>query len=381
MAPAQRFLFDDFLLDVGNRSLLRAGSPIELNSRYFDALALLVRARGDLVGKQRFMDEVWGDTVVTDAALTQCIKDVRRALGDDAANPRFVRTVPGHGYKFIAPVREEGKGEAAAAEVAPPIPAALTNPIPAAVPGSAPRGPLASPVPRFLTDSVAGTLGGGIAGIFVGLLYGSALASSPAAQGIGTSTVLLVLLALNVVAGLAGGFGVALGIAAGRLIGPHPAWTVAGAAVSGLVIGGLLKIVGSDAFTLLFGRAPGGITGGLEGAAIGIAIAGGALLAGTLDAPSRWRPVIGAGVASGIAGVLITMAGGRLMGGSLERLSGAFADSRLDLDPLGRFFGEAHFGDITQVVLGTVEGLLFGACVAAAIVLARRGVAGVRAAA
>lgn len=363
MAPTRRFLFDDFLLDVGNRSLLRAGSPIELNSRYFDALALLVRARGDLVGKQRFMDEVWGDTVVTDAALTQCIKDVRRALGDDAANPRFVRTVSGHGYKFIAPVREEGSETTAAAEAAPPIPAPETRP------------PLASPAPRFLTDSVAGTLGGGIAGIFVGLLYGSALASSPAAQGLGTSTVLLVLLALNVVAGLAGGFGVALGIAAGRLIGPHPAWTVAGAAVSGLVIGGLLKIVGSDAFTLLFGRAPGGITGGLEGAAIGIAIAGGALLAGTLDAPLRWRPVIGAGVASGIAGVLITMAGGRLMGGSLERLSGAFADSRLDLDPLGRFFGETHFGTGPQVALGAVEGLLFGACVTAAIVRARRSLA------
>lgn len=110
MAPAQRFLFDDFLLDVGNRSLLRGGSLVELNPRYFDALALPVRAQGALVGKQRFMDEVWGDTVVTDAALTQCIKDVRRALGDDAANPRFVRTVPGHGYRFIAPVREATGG-------------------------------------------------------------------------------------------------------------------------------------------------------------------------------------------------------------------------------------------------------------------------------
>lgn len=234
------------------------------------------------------------------------------------------------------------------------------------------RSPAAS-LQRFVTDSVAGTLGGGVAGIFVGLLYGSALASSPAAQGLGTSTVLLVLLALNVVAGLAGGFGVALGIAAGRWIGPHPAWTVAGAAVSGLVIGGLLQVLGSDAFNVLFGRAPGGITGGIEGAVVGIAIAGGAMLAGTLDSVLRWRPVVGAAAACAAAGALLTAAGGRLMGGSLERLSGAFADSRLDLDPLGRFFGEPHFGTTTQVVLGTVEGLIFGACVAAAIVLARRG--------
>lgn len=354
MPEPQRFRFDDFLLDVPNRRLARAGVPIELNSRYFDALVLMVRARGALVGKQRFFDEVWSGMVVTDAALTQCIKEVRRALGDEAGNPRFVQTVPGHGYRFVAAVAvvEEGAAEAA--------------------PAPRPLAPRPERLQRFLADGIGGTLGGGLAGIFVGLIYGSALAHTQAGQGLGTSTVLLVLVAVTVVAGLAGGFGVAFGIAAGRQAGSNPAWTVAGAACSGFVIGGMLKLLGSDAFNLLLGNAPGGITGAIEGAVMGLAVAGGAVLAGTLDSAARWRPVAGAAIAGGAAGALVTWSGGRLMGGSLERLAGAFANSRLDLSPLGRLFGEAHFGTTTQVVLGAVEGLLFGACVAAAIVLAQR---------
>ena len=60
------------------------------------------------------------------------------------------------------------------------------------------------------------------------------------------------------------------------------------------------------------------------------------------------------------------------MGGSLDLLARSFDGSRLQFDALGRFFGEVHFGHTTQVVLGGVEGLLFGSCVAAALVMARR---------
>src|SRR5690606_9256294 len=72
MSRACRHRFADFVLDIHNRSLERAGVPVALNARYFDALALLVREHGQLVGKQRFFEEVWRDAVVTDAALTQC---------------------------------------------------------------------------------------------------------------------------------------------------------------------------------------------------------------------------------------------------------------------------------------------------------------------
>ena len=355
MAAPRTFRFDDFLLDVPNRTLTRGATAIEINSRYFDALALLVAANGALVEKQRFFDAVWGDTIVTDAALTQCIKDVRRALGDDAGNPRFIRTVPGHGYRFIAPVEELD---------------ATPSPGLAAAPGT--RGEAPRKVSPFLLDGLAGTLGGGAAGVVVGLVYGSALASSAAGQGLGMSSVLLVMLMLTVVAGLAGGFGVAFGMAAGRLEGAGPAWSIAGALLTGFVVGGLLKLLGTDAINLLFGHAPAGITGALEGAAMGFAIATGAVLAGTLDASARWRPVLGATLAGAIAGALLTGAGGSLMGGSLELLSRAYDGSRLDLDSLGRFFGEPRFGPTSRAAFGALEGAIFGACVTAAMVLARR---------
>ena len=96
MAPGC-FRFGPFLLDADDRRLTRDGAPVELNARYLDALALLVRERGKLVSKDRFLDEVWRGVPVTDEALTQCIRTIRRQLGDDAANPRFIETVKWRG--------------------------------------------------------------------------------------------------------------------------------------------------------------------------------------------------------------------------------------------------------------------------------------------
>ena len=98
------FRFDRFHLDPHDRQLRRDEMPVELNSRYLDALMLLVREKGRLVSKDRFLDEVWRGVPVTDEALTQCIKTLRRQLGDDAASPRFIETVPKHGYRFVADV-------------------------------------------------------------------------------------------------------------------------------------------------------------------------------------------------------------------------------------------------------------------------------------
>src|SRR6186713_2008256 len=101
-----RFRFDGFLLDPADRRLTRDGVAVDVNARYLDALALLVREHGKLVSKDRFLDEVWRGVPVTDEALTQCIKTLRRQLGDNVANPRFIETVPKHGYRFIAPVED-----------------------------------------------------------------------------------------------------------------------------------------------------------------------------------------------------------------------------------------------------------------------------------
>src|ERR1044071_2325958 len=98
------YRFGEFCLDAGNRRLLRDGQPVALNSKYFDVLLLLGSRGGQLVEKATIFAEIWSGVFVTDAALTQCIKDIRKQLGDDAANPRYIKTVPKHGYIFIGEV-------------------------------------------------------------------------------------------------------------------------------------------------------------------------------------------------------------------------------------------------------------------------------------
>src|SRR5690606_40543386 len=99
------------------RQLRRCDDLVELTSRYLDALILLLREQGKLGSKERFLDEVWGGIPVTEEALTQGIRTLRKQLGDSVANPRFIETVPKHGYRFIAPV-----GAAEAARALPEMP-------------------------------------------------------------------------------------------------------------------------------------------------------------------------------------------------------------------------------------------------------------------
>jgi DNA-binding winged helix-turn-helix (wHTH) protein len=103
-----RFRFAEFVLSPRQRQLLRNGTPVALIPKYFDLLHLLVRRRQDAVSKQAIFGEVWSDVVVTDGALSQAVRTVRRALGDDSREPRFIRTVARHGYQFVwAEVSEE----------------------------------------------------------------------------------------------------------------------------------------------------------------------------------------------------------------------------------------------------------------------------------
>lgn len=333
--------FDRFLLDIRDRRLLADGTPVELNSRYLDALALLVRERGKLVPKQRFLDEVWRGVPVTDEALTQCIKTLRRQLGDDAASPRFIETVPKHGYRFIAAI-ELGGGQNAAR-----------------IPGLDWR--------RLRLLGLAGTIGGGLAGMIGGLFYGFSAAALP---GVGGISMLLVLLSMTTLVALIGASGVAFGIALAELA-PSRAWhgSMLGGAAGGLVVGAIVKLLGIDAFNLLFGRAPDGITGAAEGAILGGAIGLGAWLAA---GRSVRRSMAIAGLAGAAAGALIPWLGGRLMGGSLDLLVRQFPGSRLRLDAVGSLLGEDRFGPLTQLVTGALEGMLFGACVVGAMTLVRR---------
>jgi DNA-binding winged helix-turn-helix (wHTH) protein len=100
-AAVSAFCFDDYYLDGANRQLWFGDRPVPLNSKYLDVLLLLVSNCGRLVEKQQIFEKIWEGVFVTDAALTQCIKDIRRQLEDDATNPRYIKTVPKHGYIFI----------------------------------------------------------------------------------------------------------------------------------------------------------------------------------------------------------------------------------------------------------------------------------------
>ena len=348
MTPG-RFRFDRFMLDPANRLLTRDDEPVDLNARYLDALALLVRGSGQLITKDRFHDEVWRGVPVTDEALTQCIKTLRRVLGDDAANPRLIETVPKHGYRFIAPVD-------------------------AVADRTDEQGAASFDVRQFLLIGGAGVIGAGIAGGLVGLLYGFVGASQPFQPGMGAISILLVLVCLSIVAALIAGIGVSFGIAAsGFANGRRWPWPLVGGALGGLIIGAFAKLLGVDAFDLLLGQSPGDITGAAEGALFGGAIGLGAWLGRRC---TFGQSIAIVGVAGAVAGMLIPMLGGRLMGGSLDLLARTFPDSRLRLDQIGGVFGEAGFGPLTQIVTGGVEGLIFGACVIGAMIIARRQLAG-----
>ncbi len=340
------FRFERFILDPGDRQLTRDGAPVELNARYLDALALLVREAGRLVSKDRFLDEVWRGVPVTDEALTQCIKTLRSRLGDDAAKPRFIETVPKHGYRFIAPV-DVGDGSAA--------PVVASD----------------QPWRRLLMIGGAGTIGAGVAGLIGGLFYGFAGASQPLAPSVGAASVLLVLMWLTIAAALMGGAGVSFGIAAAALA-RSSLWTIAGGALGGMLVGGVVKLLGLDAFHLLLGQSPGDITGAAEGAMLGGAVGFGDWLANSGEVSPR-RGAAYAALAGGAAGILIPLLGGRLMGGSLDLLAHHFPDSRLRLDPIGSLLGESGFGPLTQAVTGALEGMLFAGCIVGTMLLARRG--------
>ncbi len=343
------FRFDCFVLDMGDRQLKREGVPVELNARYLDALALLVREQGRLVSKDHFLDQVWRGVPVTDEALTQCIKTLRRQLGDNAASPRLIETVPKHGYRFIAAVE---------ADIEPP---------------SAPARAGAGRWRRFLLLGGAGTIGAGIAGLIGGIFYGFAGASQPLQPGMGAVSVLLVVTCLTILVASVGGAGVAFGIAATDFA---PArrwhWSVAGGAIGGLVVGGVVKLLGLDAFNLLLGQSPGDITGAAEGAMLGGAVGLGSWLGARWGRHSLRRAVAAAGLVGAVAGMLVPLLGGRLMGGSLDSLARHFPASRLRLDQIGGLFGESGFGPVAQLVTGALEGGLFAACIAGAMLLARR---------
>lgn len=96
------YKFSGFELDPHNRRLKNNGVEIECGAKAFDLLALLVANAGDLVTRDLIRKSLWeGRTVEYDQAINNCIREVRRLLGDSVRSPVFIKTAPKHGYRFV----------------------------------------------------------------------------------------------------------------------------------------------------------------------------------------------------------------------------------------------------------------------------------------
>jgi len=121
-----RYRFGDFCVSPARRLLLRSGRELALIPRYLDLLILLLERRHEAVHRREIFETVWSDVVVSDGALSQAVRTLRRTLGDDSREPVYIRTVSRHGYRFaFDAVVEEPEDDA-------PLPAAAVaiSPVP-----------------------------------------------------------------------------------------------------------------------------------------------------------------------------------------------------------------------------------------------------------
>jgi predicted ATPase/DNA-binding winged helix-turn-helix (wHTH) protein len=122
-------LFGPFRLVAAQRLLLEGDKPMRLGSRAFDILIALVERAGEVVGKDELIARVWPATYVEEANLKIQVSALRRALGDGQGDNRYVATVVGRGYNFVAPIRKEEPLRAPAIALAVPhnLPFATTR--------------------------------------------------------------------------------------------------------------------------------------------------------------------------------------------------------------------------------------------------------------
>jgi TolB-like protein len=97
------YRFEQFELDLAAVELRAGGKVVDLERQVFGLLALLVENGERLVSKDEIIEKVWDGRIVTDAAVASRVKSARQALGDDGKSQRFIKTIHGQGYRFVAP--------------------------------------------------------------------------------------------------------------------------------------------------------------------------------------------------------------------------------------------------------------------------------------
>jgi WD40 repeat protein/DNA-binding winged helix-turn-helix (wHTH) protein len=105
--------FGDFAFDPERRQLLRLGEPVPLETKAYELLGLLLSRRPNALSKAQIRSVLWPGTFVSESALARLVTQLRAACGDDAQNPRFIRTVHGFGYAFCGEAHESGDGHPA----------------------------------------------------------------------------------------------------------------------------------------------------------------------------------------------------------------------------------------------------------------------------
>ena len=440
-----RYHFGNFIVSPRRRLLVRDGVELPLIPRYFDLLVFLIERRHEALHRRDIFDRVWSDVIVSDSALSQAIRTIRRTLGDDSREPRFIRTVSRRGYRFVfADVVEE---EDDAAWVSPNASSGMLPDTRATAPDAfepllervtrAAHGaneeeeqreaaellhtlgtsealrrldtrpghalgrallrdtrwdsPAASQVPvlgapapiavaraliglrlrrvaRMVAVRWAGaSLGGGLAGVVAGAVGGLILVAAP-----GSTAPIAVAAVLAVIGGGCGAIGGA-GVGAGLSMAEAVARSrrnialVGGAALGGLFVGSAVQWIGRRGLAVLVGLTL-DIGGSLEGLVIGAAAGVGYAVAtprtdGGLAAPRGRKRLHAAALTAalcGLAALALTLTGRPLVGGTVHAIARAALGSQVSLTPLGRLIGEPDFGPVSQAVIGSGEGALFG---------------------
>src|SRR5580692_1547518 len=99
--------FGPYRLLAAQRLLLEGERPVRLGGRAFDILTALVERAGEVVGKEELIARAWPAVFVDEANLKIQVSALRRALGDGQGDNRYVATIVGRGYNFVAPIRRE----------------------------------------------------------------------------------------------------------------------------------------------------------------------------------------------------------------------------------------------------------------------------------
>jgi DNA-binding winged helix-turn-helix (wHTH) protein len=116
------------VIDLAERRLTRAGASVPVRRKVFDLLALFASNEGRLLRREEILAAVWDGRHLSESVLKGCVRELHRALGDDAREPRFVEAVPGLGYRFLGGVELRTTGSGAFEPGRAPAPTVAVSP-------------------------------------------------------------------------------------------------------------------------------------------------------------------------------------------------------------------------------------------------------------